>query len=115
MSHTGGSEDRLDNDTAAARDYRARGMAAEAQQAIRSHETLNNLQFQQVEQKLKDLKDIVEDTCGKVEALSKKIDDGFASYNNKIIGLLATIVLLLLGGLTTAIWFILTESHKYGH
>ncbi len=108
----GEPEDRFEGSS---RDYRARGMASEAQQAIRSHEALNDLQFKHVETELKVLKTAIDNTSDKVEALdeklTKKIDDGFSSYNNKIIALLVTITLLLAGTSGTMVWYLLTKEH----
>lgn len=78
-------------------DFRARGMATEAVQAIRSHEALNNLQFLQMDQRQKDLKDSVDGIYGKIDGVCEEMRAGFKSYDNKFWSLSITIMLGLAG------------------
>lgn len=73
-------------------DFRARGMATEATQAIRSHEALNNLQFAQMDQRQQELKDSVDGIYGKIDTVCAEMRTGFKSYDNKFWSLAITII-----------------------
>lgn len=73
-------------------DFRARGMATEAIQAIRSHEALNNLQFMTMDNRQQELKDSVDGIYGKIDGVCTEMREGFKSYDNKFWSLAVTII-----------------------
>lgn len=83
-------------------DYAARGMAQEAIQAMRSHEAVDHLRFENMENKFEDIKELISNT-------NKKIDNIAKSYDNKFWTLAITIIFALVSGIATLVYHMLTK------
>jgi hypothetical protein len=70
------------------RDLVSRGLASEAIQALRSHDALDTLRFENMDKQYNEIKELI-------EATNKKIDDGFKSYDGKFWSLAITTITLL--------------------
>lgn len=77
-----------------------RGRSNEALQAIRSHEQMDNLRFGNMDEKLRELKDTVEDkgteVTKQIAELRVAMDAGFSNTDKKFWSLAITIIMLLL-------------------
>lgn len=71
-------------------DYQARGLASEAIQALRSHDELDKLRFENMEKQHKELVELI-------QATNARIEEGFKAYDAKFWSLAVTIIILLCG------------------
>lgn len=94
MSHSGTHTEHAD--------YTARGMAAESIQALRSHDALNTLQFQNMDDKHEEIKKLIAET-------NKKIDAVVTSYDNKFWSLAVSIIFLLVSGLAAVLFKLIVK------
>lgn len=88
-------------------DYGARSLASEAIQALRSHDALDTLRFENMEQQYQDIKNLIAET-------NKKIDQGFKSYDSKFWTLATSIIFLLVGGISCLIFYMITHGINNG-
>lgn len=71
-------------------DYQARGLASEAIQALRSHDALDTLRFENMDRQHKELVDLI-------QATNVKLDECFKAYDAKFWSLAVTIIIILCG------------------
>lgn len=76
------------------KDHRAYGLAAEAIQAVRSHEHLTDFQYQSTNEKYEEIKKLI-------NTVNEKMDAGFRAldkkYDSKFWSLAVTVIIFLLG------------------
>lgn len=82
-------------------DYVARGIATEAVAALRSHESMDGLQFMQMANQHKEIKDLIanlkKELTEQVEAVKDEMHSGFSRYDNKFWSLAIATISLLMG------------------
>lgn len=100
--------------------YRAMGLASEAIAAVRSHESLVNLQFKSMNEKYEEIRTSLEEKHKEnrlsmteikntIDATCTEMREGFKSYDNRFWGLALLFIAALIGALGTLTFYLLTH------